>query len=206
MKLLIRYFVNLTVILLNRLFDTGQNRFYVLEEIARIPYFSYVTVIQLLQWLELNPSLHISKLHFKQTINETWHLIIMKELGGNKNIIDVLFAKSLGLFYYWFNIVLFLFFPKKAYYLMELVENHAQISYSEYITSNEVLLKSTKAGRYGSEYFFAVEDQMNPTDSKKLNDSYQPTLFDVYSIILTDEVSHSTELHSLQEERKSVSS
>ncbi|MGL5941417.1 MAG: alternative oxidase [Waterburya sp.] len=42
---------------------------------------------------------------------------------------------------------LYMLFPKYAYYLMELIENHAYHTYDDYLTANEVELMATNVDK-----------------------------------------------------------
>ena len=70
----------------------GRNfqRFWVLEEIARAPYFAFLSVLHLRESLGLRgpEHLYLMKEHFAQTVNETEHLEYMESRGGNSYWID----------------------------------------------------------------------------------------------------------------------
>ena len=55
-------------------------RFWVLEEIARAPYFAFLSVLHLRESLGLRgpEHLYLMKEHFAQTVNETEHLEYME--------------------------------------------------------------------------------------------------------------------------------
>ena len=55
-------------------------RFWVLEEIARAPYFAFLSVLHLRESLGLRGQWHIylMKEHFEQSVNETEHLEYME--------------------------------------------------------------------------------------------------------------------------------
>lgn len=59
-------------------------RFYALETIARMPYFSYVSVLHLLETLGSWRRADYLRLHFAESWNELHHLQAMEELGGNQ--------------------------------------------------------------------------------------------------------------------------
>ena len=84
-------------------------RFWVLEEIARAPYFAFLSVLHFKESLGLRGDDHIAlmKTHFEQTLNETEHLEYMESLGGADHPVDRVFAKGLVLLYYW-GMVLYL--------------------------------------------------------------------------------------------------
>ena len=65
-------------------------RFWVLEEIARAPYFAFLSVLHLRESLGLRGQWHIylMKEHFEQSVNETEHLEYMETRGGNSYWID----------------------------------------------------------------------------------------------------------------------
>jgi len=62
-------------------------RFWLLETIARIPYFSYVSMLHLYETLGWWRQSSLRKVHFAEEWNELHHLLIMESLGGNKVII-----------------------------------------------------------------------------------------------------------------------
>ena len=77
-------------------------RFWVLEVIARAPYFSFISVLHFRESLGLRGEDHIylMKEHFYQALNETEHLEEMELREGNKYWVDRFFAKHLVLLYY----------------------------------------------------------------------------------------------------------
>jgi len=92
--------LNITVAILDFLYEgRDYQRFWVLEEIARAPYFAFVSVLHLRESLGLRGEEHIylMKEHFEQTLNETEHLEYMESMGGSKHWIDRFFAKHLAL-------------------------------------------------------------------------------------------------------------
>lgn len=110
-------------------------RFWVLEEIARAPYFAFLSVLHFKESLGLRGEAHIRlmKRHFEQTLNETEHLEYMEILGGAENIADRVFAKTLVLVYYWVMVAYYLISPKNAYHINMLVEEHAAHTYAKYL-------------------------------------------------------------------------
>ena len=111
-------------------------RFWVLEEIARAPYFAFLSVLHFRESMGLRGPDHIYLMeeHFAQTLNETEHLEHMESRGGNAYWIDRAFAKHLVLIYYWIMVVYYGLFPVSAYDLNERVEWHAAHTYEEYLT------------------------------------------------------------------------
>ena len=111
-------------------------RFWVLEEIARAPYFAFLSVLHFRESMGLRGPEHIYLMeeHFGQTLNETEHLEYMESRGGNAYWIDRSFARHLVLVYYWIMVVYYGLFPISAYDLNERVEWHAAHTYEEYLT------------------------------------------------------------------------
>ena len=113
-------------------------RFWVLEEIARAPYFAFLSVLHLRESLGLRgpEHLYLMKEHFAQTLNETEHLEYMESRDGNRYWVDRAFARHLVLIYYWVNVVYYWMAPKSAYHLSYEVEIHAATTYAKYLAEN----------------------------------------------------------------------
>ena len=129
--------LNTTVAIIDFLYkDRDFQRFWVLEEIARAPYFAFLSVLHFRESMGLRGPDHIYLMeeHFGQTLNETEHLEHMESRGGNAYWIDRAFAKHLVLIYYWIMVVYYGLFPVSAYDLNERVEWHAAHTYEEYLT------------------------------------------------------------------------
>ena len=136
MELLNTVFLGVSVAILDMLYKGRHfQRFWVLEEIARAPYFAFISVLHLRESLGLRGQTHIDlmKEHFAQTLNETEHLEEMEKREGNKYWIDRFFARHLVLFYYWVNVIYYLLDPINAYDLSEKIEWHAAETYSKYL-------------------------------------------------------------------------
>ena len=77
--------LSITVAIIDFLYrDLPIQRFWVLETIARAPYFAFLSVLHFKESLGLRTEEHyyLMKEHFAQTINETEHLIEMERRGG----------------------------------------------------------------------------------------------------------------------------
>ena len=109
-------------------------RFWVLEVIARAPYFAFISVLHFRESLGLRGEEHIylMKEHFYQALNETEHLEEMELREGNKHWIDRFFAKHLVLFYFWVMVVYYLVDPIDAYDINMKIEMHAFETYTKY--------------------------------------------------------------------------
>ena len=113
-------------------------RFWVLEEIARAPYFAFLSVLHLRESLGLRGPTHIYLMeeHFAQTLNETEHLEYMESRGGSAYWVDRFVARHLVLIYYWVNVVYYWLAPRSAYHLSYEVEIHAAETYAKYLAYN----------------------------------------------------------------------
>ena len=109
-------------------------RFWVLEVIARAPYFSFISVLHFRESLGLRGADHIylMKEHFYQALNETEHLEEMELRDGNRYWIDRFFAKHLVLLYYWIMVGYYLLNPVNAYDINMKIEKHAFETYTKY--------------------------------------------------------------------------
>jgi len=113
-------------------------RFWVLEEIARAPYFAFLSVLHFRESMGLRGPEHIDLMlqHFEQSINETSHLEYMESRGCSSYWIDRFFARHLVLIYYWINVVYYWVDPKSAYHLSYEIEIHAAVTYAKYLAFN----------------------------------------------------------------------
>jgi ubiquinol oxidase len=192
---MIRLLVGVLVFVINVLYrDRPYPRFYVLETVARVPYFAYLSVLHLYETMGLWRKADWLKIHFAESWNELHHLLIMEELGGNARWVDRFLARHAALVYYWIVVVLYLVSPKSAYHFMELVEGHAYDTYDRFLTENEAELKAQPATptaisyyRDGDLYMFdefqtavVAESRRPPVDN----------LYDVFVNIRDDEAEH----------------
>ena len=136
--------LDITVAIIDFLYKRRDyQRFWVLEEIARAPYFAFLSVLHLRESMGLRGPEHIYLMeeHFAQTLNETEHLEYMESRGGNAYWIDRFFARHLVLIYYWVNVVYYWVLswnatPRAAYHLSYEVEIHAAETYGKYLALN----------------------------------------------------------------------
>ena len=139
MKKLNTVVLDITVAILDFLYK-GRDypRFWVLEEIARAPYFAFLSVLHFRESMGLRgpEHLYLMKQHFEQSVNETEHLEYMESRGGNNYFIDRFVAKHLVLVYYWVNVVYYWLAPVSAYHLSYEVEIHAAETYAKYLALN----------------------------------------------------------------------
>ena len=132
--------LNITVAIIDFLYQgRDYQRFWVLEEIARAPYFAFLSVLHLRESMGLRgpEHLYLMKQHFEQSVNETEHLEYMESRGGNAYWVDRAFARHLVLIYYWVNVVYYWLAPRSAYHLSYEVEIHAAHTYEKFLESNK---------------------------------------------------------------------
>ena len=131
--------LDITVAILDFLYQGREYpRFWVLEEIARAPYFAFLSVLHFRESMGLRGPEHIDLMiqHFEQSVNETSHLEYMESRGGNQYWIDRFVAKHLVLIYYWVNVVYYWVAPRSAYHLSYEVEVHAATTYAKHLALN----------------------------------------------------------------------
>ena len=136
MQTINRFVLDITVAILDFLYQgRDYQRFWVLEEIARAPYFAFLSVLHFRESMGLRgpEHLYLMKQHFEQSVNETEHLEYMESRGGSAYFIDRFVAKHLVLIYYWTNVVYYWVSPRYAYHLSYEVEIHAAETYAKFL-------------------------------------------------------------------------
>ena len=131
--------LNFTVAILDYLYNGRDiQRFWVLEEIARAPYFAFMSVLHYRESMGLRGPEHtyLMREHFEQTLNETEHLEEMESRGGSQYWIDRAFARHLVLLYYWIMVIYYAIDPVNAYDINEKIEYHAAHTYEKYLTDH----------------------------------------------------------------------
>jgi ubiquinol oxidase len=203
MKVLIRLIVSFFVFIVDVVYgNRSYARFYMLETIARVPYFSYVSVLHLYETLGYWRKADLLKLHFAETWNELHHLLIMESLGGDRHWIDRFIAQHVAVAYYWVVVLIYMVFPSYAYYLMELIEGHAYHTYDEYLKTYEAQLKAQRAPqvainfyRDGDLYMF---DEVQTAPGHEFRRPKVDNLYDVFVNIRDDESEHVKTMVALQ--------
>ena len=119
-------------------FDRHLQRFWVLEVIARSPYFAFLSVLHFKESLGIknDMTMFLMKEHFYQAINETEHLKEMEKRGGDKFWIDRFVARHLVLVYYWIMVVYYFCSPTNAYDVNIKIEEHAFNTYTKYLKNH----------------------------------------------------------------------
>ena len=131
--------LDFSVSILDRIYEGRPiQRFWVLEVIARAPYFAFLSVFHLQESLGLKTPLSnkLMKAHFYQAINETEHLEEMESRSGNRYWVDRFLARHLVLFYYWVMVFYYLLSPSNAYDINIKIEEHAYETYEKYLSVN----------------------------------------------------------------------
>ncbi len=192
---MIRFLVGILVVVINTIYaDRPYPRFYVLETVARVPYFSYLSVLHLYETLGLWRKADWLKVHFAESWNELHHLLIMESLGGASNWGDRLLAKTVALIYYWMVVALYVVSPKSAYHFMELVEQHAYDSYNKFLHSHREFLQTQPAPTVAVQYYrdgdLYMFDEFQTGGATKQRRPKVDNLYDVFLAIRDDEMEH----------------
>ena len=197
-------------LLKNTIFDTafgGKDRdyarFYALETIARVPYFSYLAVLHLYETLGSWRKANYLKIHFAESWNEMHHLLIMEELGGADKFFDRFLAQHISVAYYWIVVFLYLWNPTMAYNLNQAVEEHAFSTYDQFLKENEEELKKLPAPEVAKEYYRDGDLYMFDEFQTETCEPRRPkmvTLYDCFVAIRDDEAEHVKTMTYLQQD------
>ena len=144
MKSINSFILNNTVKVLDFVYsDRDLQRFWLLEVIARSPYFAFLSVLHFKESLGIknDKTMFLMKEHFYQAINETEHLKEMEKRGGDKFWVDRFLARHLVLIYYWIMVIYYFFSPTNAYDVNIKIEKHAFNTYTKYLKDNPNDLK-----------------------------------------------------------------
>jgi len=170
-------------------------RFWFLENVARMPYFSYnymLTMYEALGWWK--SSSDTRRVHFAEEWNEVQHLKIMEALGGDKNWIDRFLGRHAALFYFVILNHIWLISPSFAYNFSELIEFHAVDSYGEFVDANEKLLRSLPPPQEALDYYKGEDmylfDEFQTGRKPKSRRPKIESLYDVFCNIRDDELEH----------------
>lgn len=188
-------------------------RFWFLETVARIPYFSYISMLHLFEtlgWWRNAPE--VRKIHFAQEWNEMHHLLIMEALGGDKRWTDRFLARHAAFIYFWVLCGIFFLSPALAYNFSELIEAHAVDTYEEFLDANEERLKALPAPQiavlyYGGSESYSMRGTMRTASRARPREAEysKPTsLYDVFCKIAADEGEHVATMRSCQDSEEDV--
>jgi len=201
---MIKLLVNVLVFVMNTLYKTRPYpRFYVLETVARVPYFAYLSVLHLYESVGLWRKVDWLKVHFAESWNELHHLLIMEDLGGNDAWFDRVLARTTAVVYYWIIVGVYLVSPRAAYHFMELVEEHAHETYDRFLNENAEALKAQPAPAIAIAYYRDGDLYMfDEFQTGRVPESRRPdinSLYDVFVAIRDDESEHVKTMVACQE-------
>ncbi|MEO1006839.1 MAG: alternative oxidase [Cyanobacteria bacterium J06638_38] len=192
---MIKALVGILVFVINTVYKKRPYpRFYVLETVARVPYFSYLSVLHLYETLGWWRQVDWLKVHFAESWNELHHLLIMEELGGSDQWIDRFLARHVALLYYWIIVGIYIVNPNAAYHFMEMVEEHAYDSYDKFLASEEATLKQQPAPQVAISYYrdgdLYMFDEFQTAQRPEERRPQIDNLYDVFAAIRDDEKEH----------------
>jgi ubiquinol oxidase len=192
---MIRLLVGILVFVINVVYaNRPYPRFYVLETVARVPYFSYLSVLHLYETLGWWRKADWLKIHFSESWNELHHLLIMESLGGSSFWGDRLLARATALIYYWIIILVYMVSSKSAYNFMELVEGHAYASYDKFLNAEAESLKQQPAPDVALQYYrdgdLYMFDEFQTAHAAASRRPVINNLYDVFVAIRDDEMEH----------------
>jgi len=168
-------------------------RFHALETVARVPYFSFMSVLHLYETFGWWRKADYLKVHFAETMNEYHHLLIMESLGGAELWKDRFIAQHIAVAYYWICVGQYLISPRWAYNLLEQVESHAYATYDKFLSANEETLKSQPPPRVAVQYYTKGDlylfDEFQ-TGNKGERRPKIDNLYDVFVNVRNDEAEH----------------
>lgn len=169
-------------------------RFYVLETVARVPYFAYTSVLHLYETMGWRRKSDWLKVHFAESWNELHHLLISESLGGNRYFIDRLVAHTGAFVYYWIIVGVYVLSPRSAYRFMQHVEEHAYHTYAEFLQEHEEELKELPAPEIAIKYYrdgdLYMFDEFQTTHPNEFRRPKIENLYDVFVAIRDDELEH----------------
>ncbi|NEO29307.1 MAG: plastoquinol terminal oxidase [Symploca sp. SIO3C6] len=201
---MIKFLVNVLVFVLDNLYkDRSYPRFYVLETVARVPYFAYTSVLHFYETVGLWRKCNWLKVHFAESWNEMHHLLIMESLGGDKYLIDRFLAHFCATLYFWILVVVYAVAPMAAYQFMEEVESHAYHTYDKFVRQHGEELKTQPAPEVALKYYgegdIYMFDAFQTAQAVELRRPTINNLYDVFVAIRDDELEHVKTMTACQE-------
>ena len=189
-------------------------RFYVLETVARVPYFAFTSCLHLFETLGWWRKSEYLKVHFAQSWNELHHLLIMESLGGDKEFGDRFFAQHASIFYFWMVCAMYLTSPRMAYNFQEKIEAHAFETYDKFLSRHGDALRAMPAPAVAVKYyesedmylFDAMRDARCGEDNLgEAGPRRRPrirNLYDVFENVRNDEGEHEKIMQAMQQDRR----
>jgi len=187
--------VNFLEALLNTFYRTRlYPRFFVLETVARVPYFAYTSVLHLYETMGWWRKADWLKVHFAESWNELHHLLIAESLGGSRYWIDRFVAHTGAFVYYWIIVLVYMFSPRSAYNFMQQVEEHAYHTYDDFLKEHGEELKALPAPEIAINYYregdLYLFDEFQTTRVPQERRPKIENLYDVFVAIRDDELEH----------------
>ncbi|CAB9496459.1 Ubiquinol oxidase [Seminavis robusta] len=177
------------------------SRFFLLETVARMPYFAYIGMLHLYETLGFwRRSADMKRIHFAEELNEFRHLLIMESLGGDQAWWVRFMAQHSAIAYFAGLCVLWCISPSLSYKFSELLETHAVNTYSQFLDENEDALKDLPPSLAAVDYYaLGASDpyyaEFQTSAISKQQELRRPglqmeSLYDVFSAIRDDEGDH----------------
>jgi len=181
-------------------------RFFFLETVARMPYFTYISMLHLYETLGFwRRGAETKRIHGDEEYNEYHHLLITEALGGDQTWFVRFLAQHSAVAYYWILVVLFMVSPALGYFFSVLLEGHAVDTYQEFVEENSEILSSLPVPAIARDYYNSVDYYLSvggnvpgfaPTapihgeePRPHYGDSFE-NLRDVFEAIVKDEADH----------------
>ncbi|KAK7303356.1 hypothetical protein RJT34_14260 [Clitoria ternatea] len=182
--------------------DRHYARFFVLETIARVPYFAFMSVLHMYESFGWWRRADYLKVHFAESWNEMHHLLIMEELGGNAWWFDRFLAQHIAIFYYIMTVLMYAVSPRMAYHFSECVESHAFDTYDKFIKVQGEELKNMPAPEVAVNYYTGDDlylfDEFQTSRVPKSRRPKIENLYDVFVNIRDDEAEHCKTMKACQ--------
>ncbi|KAL9243480.1 hypothetical protein vseg_017363 [Gypsophila vaccaria] len=182
--------------------DRNYERFFVLETIARVPYFAFISVLHMYETFGWWRQADYLKVHFAESWNEMHHLLIMEELGGNAFWFDRFLAQHIATFYYFMTVIMYAISPRMAYHFSECVENHAYETYDKFLKAQGDELKNQPAPDVAVKYYTGGDlylfDEFQTSRDPCTRRPKIENLYDVFLNIRDDEAEHCKTMRACQ--------
>ncbi|XP_027360568.1 ubiquinol oxidase 4, chloroplastic/chromoplastic isoform X2 [Abrus precatorius] len=182
--------------------DRHYARFFVLETIARVPYFAFMSVLHMYESFGWWRRADYLKVHFAESWNEMHHLLIMEELGGNAWWFDRFLAQHIAIFYYIMTVLMYAISPRMAYHFSECVESHAFETYDKFLKIQGEELKKMPAPVVAVNYYTGDDLYLfDEFQTARVPNSRRPkidNLYDVFVNIRDDEAEHCKTMKACQ--------
>ncbi|XP_065877142.1 ubiquinol oxidase 4, chloroplastic/chromoplastic [Euphorbia lathyris] len=182
--------------------DRDYARFFVLETIARVPYFAFISVLHMYESFGWWRRADYIKVHFAESWNEMHHLLIMEELGGNAWWFDRFLSQHIAFVYYFMTVLMYAISPRMAYHFSECVESHAFSTYDKFIKAQGEELKKLPAPEVAVKYYTGGDlylfDEFQTSRTPNTRRPQINNLYDVFMNIREDEAEHCKTMKACQ--------